>query len=147
MMLTTKQYGLNRESAAYRRATAAGFTFGELRIMSDDVSFLAMGLRYTLDFTCVCGRRETFMQALTPMELSESAVHHPYVNGKVIDAVLALEHHGSFSREHLREDGYTPEQIDRIREPWDGPAAQHERRKREYEHWVSAMQSGALYGS
>ncbi len=125
-MSAIKQYRLNRESAAYRRATAAGFSFAELRILDGDASCFAWGLlRYTLDFTCVCGRRETFMHAFSERELAGSAHGHPFIAGERIDSVLALERHGSFSRQHLREDGYTEEQIDRIREPWDGPPRRH----------------------
>lgn len=142
----TPKYSLDRSSAAYQKATAAGFIFGELRFMDEGpvdsgaCPLMGFGLIYTMEFTCVCGRREVFQQMLSRRELHD-VDHHPRIKGHCIDAVAELERHGSFSRKHLREDGYTEEQIDRIREPWDGPPSrQHERRL------MDAMYSGTPYG-
>lgn len=57
-------------------------------------------------FQCICGRRESF-QYVEPDDR--------YLRERInIDPYEWLERQGSFSREHLRADGYTEEQISQM---------------------------------
>lgn len=110
---------LNRISPAYRRAHRAGFEFGPIHGEFDFV------LRYwtvSWSFTCVCGRREWAKFVAPEYVMLAGEVHSPYVSIEgpvvVIDCAAMLEAFGAFGEDHLRQDGYSQEEIARIREPW-----------------------------
>lgn len=107
---------IDRESATYRRATNAGWTFGPATVKyenhpMDDI-LLIEG-----EFNCVCGRREKYSVRISALTLDYEEIAR---NGK-IDIALWLDYHGSFSRQHLLEDGYTEEQVRSIESKFNAP--------------------------
>ena len=85
---------IDTKSAAYARMTAAGFRF---EVGPLGPSYLSGVM------TCVCGRRERFSINLRHAR-----------NGK-IDVASYAEAIGAASAGHLRQDGYTTEQVMAIR--------------------------------
>ena len=62
-----------------------------------------------IEFTCVCKRKEMLM----------TSMDGTYYSGHKIDAARIIENSGALSVEHLREDGYSEEQISYIRRAYD----------------------------
>lgn len=107
---------LNTSSPAYQRMTAAGFTFGGF--VADESGCY---VRVMCDFSCVCGRLERFQRMWSKWEMDQwREVIFP---GGLVDIAAFLEEIGSVSVEHLREDGFSPEEIARIRRPYEQPRA------------------------
>lgn len=104
MKLDTMREIANRSTFHRRRAEAMGFRFDNI-----DVSGFGDWLRLTADFTCVCGTPERFQQAIDEMALMrvQDAEY-------VLDPARLIDAAGSFSRQHLIDDGFSPEAVDRI---------------------------------
>lgn len=118
----TLQLKTNRSTDAYRRMTCAGFTIGEPYLRheppyeSSPATILLMHSdQVCVDFTCVCGRRETLMMLIDKAALKHDPI---YANGKW-DAALSIERAGSVNVSHLRADGFSEEDIKRIRYVYD----------------------------
>lgn len=95
------------ERSKYRRAAeAAGFVFDPPTV---EFSAYLMVMCARGRFTCVCGRVEAYRIAIDgfALELAISPDH-------VLDPARRLHELGSFSRQHLLADGYTPAQVDEI---------------------------------
>lgn len=101
---------LARHTTAYARMTAAGFTFEEIETDANWIGHIVV----TCHFMCVCGRRERYIWRPLPKELSSASRE-----GTVfVDVAANLESIGSVSVEHLRADGYSEREIERIRAPY-----------------------------
>lgn len=98
---------INQDSLMYRAATAAGWKFAPARVepypadWKDVKHVLVRGA-----FTCVCGKHELYATVI-PCE-------SPLFQDARFDAAEFLHQFGSFSPEHLRQDGYTEQEIQRI---------------------------------
>jgi hypothetical protein len=93
----------NRTSYERRRAEFQGFRFGRMEV-TDEGLFDNVHVKGT--FQCVCGRTEAFrfiIHVNERMPLDHLAVQ--------LDIGRRLREHGSFDQRHLKEDGYTDEQI------------------------------------
>lgn len=90
-----------------QRAEAMGFTFDTIRLNENDPGILVM----RVEFNCVCGTPEELCLAATFHELAHlsSLDQHP-----MADPARELHRLGSFSKEHLLADGFTPADVDRI---------------------------------
>jgi hypothetical protein len=106
---------LNRKSQAYFNATHAGFTFSEPRISEDYFG----GFSLRVDFKCVCHSEEIFNRAIGKDEIQWLMSHDPIFKDGVWDAVQEIENLGSFSAQHLRDDGFGEDDIKRIRYVYD----------------------------
>lgn len=97
----------NKMTYERARAEAMGFHFTriEVRPMAGILGNGALMLRAV--FTCVCGRQETFTSTFPEDTPTGYLIEHA-------DVARELRRAGSFSRDHLLSDGYTPEQIDEI---------------------------------
>ena len=104
-MIIPFSHTVNRTSNAYHRMTQAGFII-------DEIMQIAGTRRISCRFTCVCGRIEEVMVEAdaTFMEL--------YSYGDRVDIAQLLENCGAVSVEHLRQDGYTEDQIKEIRKSY-----------------------------
>lgn len=80
------------------RALFMGWTFGKPTIQRDIDAY-----RLCVSFTCVCGRREEFHYRAERLEAF-----------RFVDVAHYLTEHGSFSRRHLLQDGYTEQQVREI---------------------------------
>ena len=90
----------NRSTFSRRRAEAMGFTFDRIEV--DE--FLGV---YSVScyFTCVCGKPERFVHLLNEgLHLLE----------RELDVAARIEAHGSFSRSHLINDGFSAADVDEI---------------------------------
>jgi hypothetical protein len=94
----------------YREAfEAMGFRFRRIEVMFspefDSHTLMA-------EFECVCGKVERLQQILPPFHYAndEMAMAGPYLD----PARILIHDIGSTSPKHLREDGYTEEQIAEI---------------------------------
>lgn len=108
---------VNRKSDAYRRAKMAGFKIKELEIVTG-----SFGFAITVPFECVCGRSETFYREIgltSDIDIEHYMRGMPYFEDGLYDAALELEHFGSFSEKHLRDDGFSEEAIKDIRYIYD----------------------------
>lgn len=83
-------------SYALARAQYMGWTFSIPTVNK----YCDLGYRLRVEFTCVCGRREVFQH----IAMDTRALRH-------VDVIRCLTEGGSFSRDHLLEDGYTEEQV------------------------------------
>lgn len=95
-------------SPAYKAFTAGGFTF-KVVVLTQREDLRGMPTQYTITFQCVCGSVEDFCA------LYEVGHSPKYIRNGRIDAAQWLEDIGALSPAHLRRDGYTEEQIERIR--------------------------------
>jgi len=103
---------IDTDSPAYIRMRTAGFEFGLPSANLIDDGRLAV---VYFPFKCVCGTQESFQKTFSTTEISNMCsigVLFPF------DIAKALEDFGSVSEEHLREDGYTEEQIRDIRKAY-----------------------------
>lgn len=125
-MLRETVFVLNQISPAYKRAERAGFRFNAPRACRLE---LADGWAVAFTFTCVCGRLECATFTVLDHEVLElrRMDRHPYIeflckggaiDVGVIDCAAMLEDWGAFGEAHLRQDGYSEDEIARIREPW-----------------------------
>lgn len=106
------------------RAQFMGWTFS---IPTVEESLLGAGFILRCNFTCVCGRQEVFQY-----------VHYDIRALQHCDPVRELTRLGSFSRDHLLEDGYTEAQvreIERKGEEFDRVTRQHWERQIMREHY------------
>jgi len=96
----------NASTHARRRAEAMGWQFGPV-----DVALGAIPDTLTLrgTFTCRCGRPEWYS-----LVVSLSAMRRASAPRDELDVAAKLQALGSFSREHLLADGFTPEQVDEV---------------------------------
>lgn len=95
---------VDEKSEAYKRVTAAGFTIDRLAVdyVPEKSAYLM-----SINFTCVCGTQEILVNYF-----------EDYIAG-VIDAAKMIEDADALSEDHLREDGYTEDEIKRIRAPYE----------------------------
>lgn len=130
-MMALPQLKTNRTSKAYVRITAAGFTIGEpdVRDTFGDISLMCT-------FTCVCGRTESFHKMLRGYEPRFFKHDDLFKNGW--DVALELERFGSVSVDHLKKDGFSEQEIKRIRYVYDLEDELIELRKVKilYEHYT-----------
>ncbi len=88
---------IDRDSNAYHRVVAAGFSIGDAEYFD--------GHYIRIPFTCVCGRTE---------QLNYIGPHDP----SAFDVAAIMEEAGALSVEHLRADGYSEIEIEKIRRPY-----------------------------
>ena len=88
---------VDRSSESYQRITAAGFTIEDGLPIGESIAYF---------FRCVCGKEE--------MGIISKEENIPY------DIAGAIERAGGVSETHLRKDGYSEEDIKRIRAPYKG---------------------------
>lgn len=103
VLITARE--VDRHTEAYKRITSAGFTIGE---------FVGDGIfDCYVPFVCVCGKTEylsTQGSHITKCKYWDTGYGY-----ELIDVAAILESLGSVSEEHLREDGYSEDEIKRIR--------------------------------
>lgn len=101
---------VDRRSDAYKRVIAAGFKIHNitLRRVKNPHCQLFYYIPY-IAFTCVCGSTERFVGF---------TFYREQIPNK-IDVAAMMESVGALSVEHLKEDGYTDEEIKRIRKAYD----------------------------
>lgn len=133
---------LDRESPTYRRATNAGWTFSDVTVdpeprIGPEKNIVLDTVRIEGEFQCVCGRREKYS-----VRINKCVLEHEFsVRDGKLDIALWLSYHGSFSREHLLEDGYTEEQIRSIEAKFDEPLADEARSSHVYYGTTMPVQS------
>lgn len=96
---------VDRASEAYKRIMSAGFRIANVNLRK---SYVGEEKIYTpvIRFECVCGRVET----------AEGFVYYGRNElPKRLDIAQMIEEAGAVSVQHLKEDGYTEEQITYIR--------------------------------
>ncbi len=93
----------NRMTYHRAKAEAMGFKFDRIEIKE----LFGASLEVRANFTCICGRQESFTQIVS----SELPSH---ILRQRLNVASELWRVGSFSRRHLLEDGYTSEQCDLI---------------------------------
>lgn len=114
---------VDRSSPAYKRITSAGFTIGEIRQITRTSSTGSVTIsgtywlptwgedrpvQFACPFTCVCGNSEVLYFTLDPYE-------HFRICTEKYDVAQKIEDLGGVSVEHLREDGYSEDEIKNIR--------------------------------
>lgn len=103
----------NRPTPAKLRVEAMGWKFGPVQVGDDirsDTRYVGgpyVGVRGV--FTCLCGKKEFFSATFCCEELEDEKTA-----AMLLDVYAALERGGSFSKQHLIDDGYTPEQVAEI---------------------------------
>lgn len=111
-----KALTINTKSPAYRRARMAGFKIFNLQVAEDP----AFGIILRVNFQCVCGRPEAFQLTLGNIDRRNAEYFsEDYRFRDGWDVALELERLGSFSAEHLHNDGYSEEAIKEIRYIYD----------------------------
>lgn len=95
------------ESIFRRAAEAAGFTFSPAYIQRHP-NWRGFGeLIYICgSFRCVCGHTEYYRYPVDELMIDRHA--------QLVEPGRTLAQFGSFSRQHLIDDGYSPEDVDRI---------------------------------
>jgi len=113
-------YRTNRESPAYDRITRAGFTIKEPVARPYQVMFFedSYGVHLLTDFVCVCGTEEAVGQRFTAKAPSELRYFRRNRGMIEVDIAQVIEDLDGVSVEHLRSDGYSEEEIKRIRAPY-----------------------------
>lgn len=101
----------NESTRDRRRAEAMGFVFGPARVECTDYGGLDGHVVLRGAFSCVCGQLEAYQFVATQYELEQATTA---LLRDMFDPALRLRHFGSFSREHLLEDGYSEAQVDEI---------------------------------
>jgi len=96
---------LDRHSPAYFRLQAAGFEIG---IIGYEPMYRC-GV-YTCPFKCVCGRKE-----MLTFTLDRQTEPDPLKPPRKVDVAKMLEEFGSVGIKHLLNDGYSVNEIRRIR--------------------------------
>lgn len=101
------EIAVDRNSPAYKRITGAGFYIKDI-----EVNYVPERYMYLVceRFVCVCGKEEMFVDYMDELELQAR---------KVKDVAQIIEDTGQISVEHLREDGYSEEQISEIRKAYN----------------------------
>lgn len=94
----------NTPSRERRRAEAMGFVFGPSEVAYEDRSF---GYEIRGSFKCVCGTEEMYRFTVDAVHVLNSR----WDVGFLFDPAYHLTLFGSFSRAHLRNDGYSEEAI------------------------------------
>lgn len=136
----------NRMSEAYKRVTSAGFTIDEPEFR--DLNSIGAnwsdryGQFFDCRFTCTCGTKEMLRYEF------RDAMHRGFLDGNLIDIAAMIERLGAVSRDHLRADGYTEEQIDKIRAAYndppreliEDPEAYYRKRYEEQFGWKSGLE-------
>lgn len=105
---------IDRESEIYKKAVAAGFSFGPIYASIVDDSFKCgdnREIHLSAEFTCVCGKKEYLHTILWPVYGN----FHYAMNLRRLDIAKMLESAGAFSEDHLRKDGYSEQAILEIR--------------------------------
>jgi hypothetical protein len=102
---------INTSSPAYRRMTCAGWKIMNARAIEED-----HGISLRVDFNCVCGRLETFNYMIQKKEMEYG---NPFFENGKWDCCQQIENFGATSVEHIRNDGFTEEQIKQIRYVYD----------------------------
>lgn len=100
-MLSTSNVFATPMTEAKWKFERMGFKMLRLERMHDHTAPVVRGT-----FQCICGWLESFQYAEPDPGFSLYEIF--------IDPYEWLERQGSFSREHLRDDGYTEEQIDQM---------------------------------
>lgn len=119
-MLDIFDLRLNRSSDAYRRVTAAGFEPKE-PIIEYRVDLSGAPIQILLQLKCICGREEELALLFDDQgEFREDLQYTKYLSENFYDWAQHIEDLGAISVEHLREDGYTEEEIKNIRRPYEG---------------------------
>ena len=99
---------INRYSEAYKRVSSAGFHINRAEVIRNKWqkrSFLMRSYSVFVYFTCVCGTEEILYIS-----------NYEFYGEKIpFDAADHIEKTGALDPEHLRQDGYTEEQIKQIR--------------------------------
>lgn len=106
-----------RTSEAYKRVTEAGFTIGEVQVTEE-----MGGTTVSCIFSCVCGKQEYLGFRIDTGEdlASHYLTRSRYLNGfNQLDVALMLEDFGALSPQHLRNDGYSEEEIKYIRRAYE----------------------------
>lgn len=111
-----------KNTEAYRRLSAAGFTIDYVsrckRIHPDypEEDFI---WEYNVSFSCICKMEEVLVVRMS--DAQRRIDHNPYFPElDLIDAAFAIEQAGAVAEEHLRQDGFTEDQILMIRRPYEG---------------------------
>jgi len=92
------------------RAEAMGFRFEDIDVKRAH----GVGVQLTGTLICVCGRRERFSEGFV---FDDGRVHVWDMMRYLLERMniaRAMGRAGAFTREHLLQDGYTPEQVDEI---------------------------------
>lgn len=93
-----------RPTRERRRAEAMGWTFERIEVVEGVSGCPVLHGR----FTCACGAPEGFSFTILPPELD--APRH-IIEDYLLDVGARLRCYGSFSREHLLDDGFTEAQV------------------------------------
>lgn len=98
---------INRVSESYQRFTAAGFAIDGGHMYEKITYDVGAWRVYTavIFFTCVCGKKE----------VAVFSIDSHYLN-IIVDAAWHILNSPALSEEHLRDDGYSEEQIKKIRQ-------------------------------
>lgn len=99
----------NAPTLERRRAEAMGFEFGDAVVVElrDEGCFVVRGT-----FKCVCGKHESYSFMFDRLRVMCS--QDKDCIARLVSPAHMLRSHGSFSRQHLLNDGYTPERVDEI---------------------------------
>lgn len=108
---------LNKTSKSYERVTSGGFTIDPDIFLNkiDSKEYLIV----SAFFTCVCGRIERVSFHTDKPGFPPSKWMELKGDNLLVDVAKVIEDIGANSVKHLRNDGYTEEQIKQIRKPYD----------------------------
>ena len=95
---------VDRNSPAYHRVISAGFRIRNINLFRDGDYYIPL-----IVFTCVCGTMERFV----------GIVYHRSEIPKRLDVACMMEKADALSVEHLKEDGYSGEEIKDIRRAYE----------------------------
>ena len=115
---------VDKNSRAYRRMYEAGFRIKGVYSRKEVFGCTPVTdvLICYIDFECVCGRKESFVQSFSdigaPYFETEFKYRWPMNGVGEVDAAFILEREGAFSEDHLREDGFNESEIEHIRRPY-----------------------------
>lgn len=100
-------FHVDRKSEAYNKITKAGFHIHD--ILCEEIQGYFGAYVLTIPFNCVCGKKEVLILSACDWEF----------HNNTIDIAYILEKKGAIAEEHLRSDGYTEDEICKIREPYN----------------------------
>lgn len=104
------QHEAERMTYERARAEAMGFRFSDIAV------YPAVGtVQLTATLTCVCGRKQRFASSFLINEGPPIAMQLDFIHQR-INVARGMQRIGAFTRDHLLQDGYTPEQCDEIEE-------------------------------
>lgn len=103
---------VDTETHAYKRLMAVGFIIDNFEYGYNKLDYFFV----RCDFTCICKRDEHFLDRTTDI-----LTWQRYIKGNKFDVARRIEELGAISVDHLRKDGYSEEEIARIRAPYNPP--------------------------